>query len=159
MISYQGDRQSIFGNFAVGVKMKAFVSKCIITSDGMNLNTIYQRIVPKYDLEVPYSYFDKCTAYFADADYSVLIDYHWWRVSNQMCCGQDIDWDQLEMKTLARPIIGLCLIITRMTYVHHFCWSQYFPLYLLAVSVKGACEYVCSYCFGCMVLLIYVLFI
>lgn len=50
MISYQGDRQSIFGNFAVGVKMKAFVSKCITTSDGMNLNTIYQRTVPKYDL-------------------------------------------------------------------------------------------------------------
>lgn len=56
------------------------------------------RIVPKYDLEVPYSYFDKYTAYFADVDYSLLIDYHWWRVSNQMCCGQDIDWDQLEMK-------------------------------------------------------------
>lgn len=30
--------------------MKVFVSKCITTSDGMNLNTIYQRTVPKYDL-------------------------------------------------------------------------------------------------------------
>lgn len=49
MISYQGDSQYL-ENFAVGVKMKVFVSKCITTSDGMNLNTIYKRIVPKYDL-------------------------------------------------------------------------------------------------------------
>lgn len=57
-----------------------------------------QKDCAKVRFEVPYSYFDKCTAYFADADYSLLIDYHWWRVSNQMCCWQDIDWDQLEMK-------------------------------------------------------------
>lgn len=41
MISYQGDSQYL-ENFAVGVKMKVFVSKCIKTIDGMNLNTIYQ---------------------------------------------------------------------------------------------------------------------